>query len=200
MKKPVIALDADGVLVDYHEAYADAWAKAFGVRPAVRDPAAYWPMDRWDVQHLNGGQLAAFRACFDVEFWSNIPSIAGAVDACQDLVAAGYELICVTAMEKRFESARLHNLRKNGFPISRVIATATTVSVSSPKAATLEAIRPVAFVDDYLPYMRGIPESVHTALVLREQNGSPNHGEEMRLVKSQHTDLAGFSRWWLSER
>lgn len=30
MFKPIIALDADGVLLDYHVAYRSAWHKAFG--------------------------------------------------------------------------------------------------------------------------------------------------------------------------
>lgn len=198
--KPIIALDADGVLVNYHDAYANAWAKAFGTRPAVRDPAAYWPMDRWDVRRLDGDELEAFRACFDEEFWSSIPAIEGAVEACHALVAAGYELVCVTAMELHFEAARLRNLQNHGFPISRVIATANTPSGASPKAAALWALGPVAFVDDYLPYLRGIPETIHAALVLREPNGSPNRGDGLEYVDSQHTDLADFARWWLTQR
>ena len=198
--KPIIALDADGVLVNYHDAYADAWAKAFGTRPAVRDPAAYWPMDRWAVRRLEGDELEAFRACFDAEFWSTIPAIEGAVEACHDLVAAGYELVCVTAMELHFEAARLRNLQHHGFPISRVIATANTPSGASPKATALRALGPIAFVDDYLPYLRGIPETIHAALVLREPNGSPNRGDGLEHADSQHTDLADFARWWLSQR
>lgn len=196
--KPIIALDADGVLVNYHDAYANAWTKAFGERPAVQDPNAYWPMDRWEVRRLDGDELAAFRACFDTEFWSTIPAIAGAVEACHDLVAAGYELICVTAMEMHFEAARLRNLQNHGFPISRVIATSNVLSDVSPKAATLHALGPEAFVDDYLPYMRGIPEEIHAALVLREPNGSPNRGDGLQRVDSKHADLADFARWWLN--
>lgn len=198
--KPIIALDADGVLVNYHDAYANAWAKAFGARPAVRDPAAYWPMDRWDVRRLDGDELEAFRVCFDEEFWSSIPAIEGAVEACHDLVAAGYELVCVTAMELHFEAARLRNLQNHGFPISRVIATANTPSGASPKAAALRALGPVAFVDDYLPYLRGIPKAIHAALVLREPNGSPNRGAGLELADSQHANLADFGRWWLAQR
>lgn len=131
--RPIIALDADGVLVDYHHAYADAWAKAFGRRPALRDPAAYWPMDRWDVRRLTGDELETFRKCFDAEFWSSIPAMAGALEACRELVEAGYDLVCVTAMEMQFETARLRNLRGLGFPIERVIATANAQSAESPK-------------------------------------------------------------------
>lgn len=70
---------------------------------------------------------------------------------------------------------------------------------ASPKAAALRELRPVAFVD-YLPYLRGIPEDIHVALVLREPNGSPNQGDELARVDSQHANLADFARWWLDER
>jgi hypothetical protein len=33
MRKGLIALDADGVLLDFHLGYADAWRRAFGEAP-----------------------------------------------------------------------------------------------------------------------------------------------------------------------
>jgi hypothetical protein len=30
--------------------------------------------------------------------------------------------------------------------------------------------------DDFLSYLRGIPDNIHAALILREPNGSPNVG------------------------
>lgn len=196
--KAIIALDADDALLDYHHAYARAWAKAFGGLPAVRDPLAYWPIDRWEVRRLAGDELAQFRACFDHHYWSTIPAIAGAVDACHALVAAGYELVCVSAIEAQFEAARLRNLRDCGFPIARVVATANAAVDVSPKAAALRELQPVAFVDDFLPYLRGIPAEIHTALVLREPNGSPNAGDDLVWAHSRHADLADFTTWWLN--
>ena len=61
----------------------------------------------------------------------------------------------------------------------------------------IAALRPVAFVDDYIPYLRGMPTEVHCALVLRAPHGSPNVGEELRLARSQHQDLAAFADHWL---
>ncbi|CAH1748033.1 protein of unknown function [Thauera humireducens] len=109
-------------------------------------------------------------------------------------------MVCVTAMERRFETARLLNLENLGFPISRVIATQSVQSDISPKAAALRELAPVAFVDDFLPYMRGISKNIHAALVLREPNGSPNEGSGLDHVDSQHADLADFARWWLNEK
>lgn len=197
MPRPLIALDADGVLLDFHLAYAQAWQRAFGEYPAERDPQAYWPIDRWHVPRLEGPPLAQFRRFFDAHFWSSVPPIAGAVQACRRLHDAGFELVCVSALELHFEAARLRNLRALGFPIERVVATGNAAGARSPKAAAIERLRPQAFVDDYLHYLRGMPRDVHTALVLRAPNGSPNHGPELTLARSTHRDLAGFADYWL---
>lgn len=195
--KPIIALDADGVLLDYHSAYREAWARAFGTLPQLRDPNAYWPIDRWDVRRLEGKELNHFRQFFDDDFWSTIPSNKGAVDACIRLNEAGFELICVSAIEERFCEARLKNLRSLGFPIDRIIATSSEGASKSPKAEILHELQPIAFVDDYLPYHVGVSSKIHRALVLREPNGSPNVGKNLDLVDSTHTNLALFADWWL---
>jgi hypothetical protein len=104
----------------------------------------------------------------------------------------------VSAIEAQFEAARLQNLRDCGFPIARVLATSHSNAGVSPKAAALREIKPVAFVDDFLPYLRGIPAEIHAALVLREPNGSPNVGDDLVLAHSQHAHLADFTEWWLS--
>lgn len=196
-RRPRVALDADGVLLDFHVGYAVAWQRAFGEFPRERDPQAYWPMDRWEVERLDVAGRVQFREHFDERFWSSLPALPGAVAACQRLHQAGFELVCVSALEPRFEAARLGNLRALGFPIERVVATGHTVGETSPKAAALRALRPVAFVDDYLPYLRGIPREVHAALVLRAPNGSPNVGDELELAHSTHADLADFADHWL---
>ena len=200
MAKPVIALDADGVLLDYSKAYARAWERAFDWRPVERDPSAYLPMDRWGVERLVGEPLERFRACFDTEFWSTIPAIDGAIEGCNALYDAGFSLVCVSALELHHEAARLQNLRAHGFPIERVVATGATASKCSPKASALAELDPEAFVDDYLPYLRGLKDSIHTALVLRQPTGSPNVGPELASIGSRHVDLLAFVRWWLRSR
>lgn len=197
-RRPVIALDADGVLLDFHVAYASAWQRVFGTMPAERDPLAYWPIDRWHVETLLPPRLDTFHAAFDEDFWGTVPLITGAVEACERLQQAGFDLVCVSALPPRYEAARLRNLRAHGFPIERVVATGDHRGPRSPKADAIAELRPQAFVDDYLPYLRGMPAEVHTALVLRAPNGSPNVGGELALAKSVHPDLADFAAHWLS--
>lgn len=198
MKKGIIALDADGVLLDYGLAYSGAWQKAFGTLPRERDPLAYWPIDRWEVERLEGPRLDQLRCAFDDDFWASIPPIVGAVNACDELVAAGYELVCVTALPEEFRAARERNLRLHGFPIDLVHATDNVATSASPKADTLNVLKPLAFVDDYLPYFVGVEAHIHRALILRDANGSPNAGELLVHTDSRHLDLASFARWWLS--
>jgi hypothetical protein len=202
MSKGLIALDGDGVLLDYNFAYALAWERAFGERPKLKDPLGYWPHDRWDVPRLGLEGRNTLRQAMQDEFWSTMPAIDGAVKACQTLIAAGYELVCVSAVKHQFHAARLENICKLGFGIERLVATprAEAEGSISPKAGALHELMPVAFVDDLAPYLRGIPPQVHAALILREPNGSPNVGENLKLAHSTHESLAGFAQWWTQGR
>lgn len=197
-KRPVIALDADGVLLDFHLGYAAAWQRAFGRVPAVRDPLAYWPIDRYEVEKLDDAGRAHFRTHFDELFWTTVPAIDTSVEACHRLHDGGFDLVCVSALDAPWQSARLRNLRDHGFPIERVIATGNASGERSPKADAIAELGPVAFVDDYLPYFRGVPVHIHRALVLRAPNGSPNIGDELATAHSVHDDLAAFAAHWLS--
>ena len=194
----LLALDADGVLLDYHAAYARAWEKAFGGIVRVADPLAYWAKDRYGLPHLDGAELAHFRAQFDDDFWSSVPAIPGALEAARSLAAAGYDLVCLTAVRPEHHGAREANLRALGFPIVRMVSAHGDSSVRSPKADALAEMMPAAFVDDYLPYMRGAPATIHTALIDRSPNGSPNAGHELSLARSVHADLGDFASFWLS--
>lgn len=201
MAKSIIALDADGVLLDYNLAYAGAWARAFGAYPAQKDPLAYWAMDRWQVERLAGDRLQQFRRCFDEVFWSGIPAMESAVEACQVLTRAGYELVCVTALPEQLRQARQQNLRRHGFPIERVYAVDNDAQAGcSPKARVLNALRPVAFADDYLPYLVGVDPAIHSALIMRGPNGTPNCGKDLRLAASRHGSLLEFARWWVGSQ
>ena len=194
----LIALDADGVLLNYNLAYATGWERAFGQRPVLHNPKAYWALGRWNLPTLQGKELEHLRASFDEQFWSSVPALDGAVQACEKLVAAGYELVCVSALQPRFAQARQANLHALGFPIDKVIATSNQgFAGRSPKAEAIDQLKPAAFVDDFLPYFEGVDGSVHKALVLREPEGSPNTGPDLKHMDSTHTNLAQFADWWL---
>ena len=146
----------------------------------------------------SGEELAHFRAFFDENYWRTIPALPNAVKAYRALHDTGFELFCVSAVESQFERARFQNLLKCGFPISKVMSTSGMGNAISPKAAALRELDPIAFVDDFLPYLRGIPSEIHSALIMREPNGTPNTGDELKIAHSLHSDLNDFATWWLS--
>ena len=159
-------------------------------------------MDRWQVERLDDARRAHFRKHFDEPSGSSVPAIEGAIEACHRLHDAGFDLVCVSALEAEYESARLRNLRDHGFPIERVIATGNAEGERSPKADAIAELKPEAFVDDYLPYLRGVPAHVHTALVLRAPNGSPNVGAEIARWRAPCTPTCPISptTGWRAER
>jgi len=198
VNRSLIALDVDGVLLDYNQGYAQAWHKAFGHLPEERDAQAYWAADRWGVELLEGERLKYFKRQFDETFWSTLPALTGAVDACLRLKRAGFELVCVSALPHQYAAARLANLRGEGFPIDRVIPTGNERHFGNPKAASIAELRPWAFADDFLPNLEELPSDVHTALILREPNGSPNADASIARVGSTHRTLAEFADWVLT--
>ena len=58
------------------------------------------------MQRLTGTSLERLRAAFNEDFWSTIPAVPGALEACELLADLGYELVCVTALNERFSGAR----------------------------------------------------------------------------------------------
>jgi phosphoglycolate phosphatase-like HAD superfamily hydrolase len=193
----LIVLDADGVLLDYNLAYASAWEKAFDNYPTLKNANAYWAKDRWAADQLQGEALAKFRNVFDASFWSTIPAIKGALNACHSLSQAGFELICVTALPGKFQPARLQNLVQLGFPVETVLTADHSESNVSPKAEIINLFKPIAFVDDYLPYMSGIHVDTHRALITREHEMSPNQGSLLDGISSVHKNLEDFAKFWL---
>lgn len=188
--------------IHYNHAYALAWERAFGTLPRLKNNNAYWPADRWDIHHLREERLHVFRKQFDHHFWSSMPALDGAVEACNLLVSRGFRLICVTAMEPEFEAHRLSNLKNLGFPIEQVIATGDSSGekrLKSPKADILNELKPVAFVDDFAHYFVGVDSSIHRALVMREPDGSPNFGEVMQHSDTTHSNLLDFAKWWVGK-
>ena len=196
-QQDLIVLDADGVLLDYHEGYARAWERAFGERPKVRNPDGYHPMDYWDVKHLTlDEQRKLGRDGFTHDIWMSMPAIDGAVEACRALRIAGYRLICVSAISSRFEMVRALNLENLGIQVEDMIGVGE-LGGSNPKATTLRRLAPVAFVDDYLGYLQGLHHETWRALVEGRPHNNPNHDPTLMPAHSRHASLKDFAQWWL---
>ena len=198
--KPLIILDADGVMLDYHAAYIKAYENFSGAKPKLVNPNAYWVIDQYDIERLNENDLKRFKANFNKEFWENVPALPGAVEAC-NMLAEYYRIVCVTAIDPEFSQARYYNLRNLNFNVDFVYGTGHPKS-GSPKKDLVNHLRPIAFVDDYICYHEGIDPDIHRALITRENENSPNNDKHNRFtiqVDSEHKDLLEFAKWWFIE-
>lgn len=196
MNSELLALDGDGVLIDFHEGYARAWEKAFGERPSVGNPHGYHPADYWAVPRLDkAGVRHLYTKGFDEETWSTMPAMPGAKEACELLVRNGARLVCVTALEPHWAGARKRNLQALGLPVEEVYAVGHTQGVN-PKAALLNQLKPAAFVDDLLPYLSGVAAPTWRALIEGRPDNSPNRLAGLPAPDSRHCDLRQFAVWW----
>ncbi len=192
----IIALDADGVLVNYNQAFGLQWENFFGVRLAVKEPKAYHATTYWDI--VNPDYDHPFWDHFDQHGWLDMPAMPGAVEACNRLVEAGHELVCVTSMPGHRELTRLQNLQNLGFPIQRVIATGSARNRGdNPKKEAIEALKPEWFVDDELRKLKELP-GVNCVLVNPGHPDCPNVGQDKSYLAMEVSSLAEFTDRFLT--
>lgn len=105
------------------------------VLPSVCHDDARQRQLRQRLRHpLLAGDVQMAGGLVDEDFWSTIPAIPGALEACELLTGLGYELVCITGLDERFSRARAQNLQSLGFPIARVVTTDNIAATRSPKA------------------------------------------------------------------
>ena len=193
----LLALDCDGVLLDYNAAFPGVWRAAFGTELKLAVPASYHASAAYGIEFRDDAHRVAFFAAFGEEAWSKMPALPGALEACMRLSKAGYELVCVTSMPVAFQAARVRNLLELGFPIETVFAVGRP-GTDNPKREVLNRLMPLAFVDDLAHNFRQVDPAVHKALVHGGEHDNPNSDEHRVMADSVHADLAGFAHVWLA--
>lgn len=195
-KRRIIALDADGVLLDYNKAAANAWHAAFGVFPSVLDAKAYHFRNVYAMDLTDESVKAQYKAEFSKKAWRTMPALPGAIEGCQMLHEMGYELHVVSAMPEDYAQARRDNLRDLGMPIASVTATGAREDASNPKLQTLLRLQPIAFVDDLLLNFEGVHHAMHCALLHWDSVDNPNESHHHALKASSHASMVEFAQYW----
>lgn len=196
VKSLLIALDADGVLVNYNEAFGRMWERFFNTKLTCVEPRAYHATTYWGVEAPEFNH--PFWEFFDNHGWEDMPAMPDAVDACHRLVEAGHRLVCVTSMPSHRHASRLANLRALGFPIDQVIATGHCADrTANPKKAAIEALGPDWFVDDELRKLKDLP-GVKCVLVDPVHPDTPNAGQDDRYLALRVPSLAAFTDYLIS--
>ncbi len=173
-KKGIIAVDADGVMLDYNSAYKEVYMQGFGIDLALVDKNAFHAHNMWSQEQINAKQKSDFYKMSHVlRIWKRMKALEGAVVAINNLVDSGYEIVCVTSMPAQYEADRLHNLQALGFKINRVIATSRK-GKGNPKKSYIESLCPLYFVDDLIKNFEGIESSAQLVYIDRKYSDNPN--------------------------
>ncbi|UJR17104.1 hypothetical protein I4U23_004000 [Adineta vaga] len=200
-RKPIIALDCDGVLLDYQTTYAHIYRKTFGKEVTLVAPKAYYASVRYGIT-WTPEERSRFRAAWDADAWRTMSMLDGALEACQLLHAAGYELVCVTALRQCFTEHRLENFRLHGFPIDRIISTSVDKEDrnKNPKKHAIEQLRPIIFVDDKKQNFKDI-EGGQTKFIFidHELHGDPYRDEDI-YYDAKYSSLLAFTKDFLKDK
>lgn len=192
----LIAIDGDGVLLNYNPVFGLMWFLHFGEVITPKDPTSFWSANYWGVEEPARGH--PFWDTFSAHGWTKMEALPGALDACQRLVAAGYELVCVTSIPSKCADDRLQNLKALGFPIDRVIASGSVPhDAANPKKEAIEALRPAWFIDDEARKLTGFDLDLGLVLVDTQSADNPNKGVNRDHLHLSVPNLAGFADWLL---
>ncbi len=193
--KPIIAIDIDGVTLDYKAAYARKWQRAFGRMPRIKNPKAAKLWEYYDIPHLakDSPELAKLEAAADDDFWSTMPPMGQAVSAVRLIRSYGYRTISVSAAPNCQAENRAFNLARHGFEMDDVICNQIDGAIS-PKTQIINDMQPAYFVDDYINYFHGVNRSVKKVLINEPENHPSEHVSlaEMDLVLPS---LFSFALW-----
>ena len=147
-----LAIDADGVILDFERKFMDLWEQKHGDRPE-RVCNAYSSTTSFGLQDKCPDLMKFIYENADIEdFYGNMNMLPGAEEAIHELHDMGFELICVTAIPNELRELRFNNLiNKFKLPISDILtAPRTNAIIANPKALIVNAMEPIALIEDHV--------------------------------------------------
>lgn len=196
----IIALDGDGVLFDYNEMYAQVWEKAFGKKPEKNPVRAYHVRNQYAMDFMSADHKKHFHDVFSTHGWENMMPLPGAVQACQKIHNLGFSLVIVSTMPSEHKEKRLSNAKKYDMPIAHIHTADKDIDdlgldFYNPKKSIIEALRPVAFLDDLLINLYQLNTSTHKAWLRWDTFDNPNSPEHISWADSIHDNMTEFAQW-----
>lgn len=149
-----IALDADGVILNFLEAFERA-AQVVVKRPT---PSLSGNYSLGVKYNLTDAEVAEVWKEFNVgPYWHDLQALEGAIEGIDKLQTAGFRNVhVVTAIPEQFRPARHANFRKLGFSPEAIHCVEHTTRWS--KVPPIMALRPLMFVDDRIEHLHSNPQ------------------------------------------
>lgn len=152
-KNPVVALDLDGVLLDFEAAWIDCARRV--LRRNVYQVSEQYPLDlRYSLSKEETEQV--FRAFEADACWERVPLYPQAWDLIESLDALRVSVFAVTNVSPRWTYARALSLQ-GAIPEGRILCLGSEATPAQ-RASVLRNLGATAFLDD-------LPENVNAALI-----------------------------------
>lgn len=145
--RPVVAFDADGVLLDLKTSYLSLATRILG-RPLAERTKSYCFQERFGLTREEAEQVRA--QLYTFAGMSALPPLPGAVETVRSLKRAGFQVAVVTGIPPALEAARRANFAAAGIEVDAIFCTG---SAFDSKRHILEAVRALSYVDDHLDHV-----------------------------------------------
>jgi hypothetical protein len=193
-----IALDCDGVILDYIECYKRLYNEFFNDNKKAVNPYSYTADIHLGIDWTHREkEQSAFYDYFGQNGWTSMKPISGAVEATKKIKEAGYKIVIVTSIPFDKANARHDNLLKEGVSFDDVIACGShsTANGSNIKKPYLDKLAPQYFADDLLQNFSGVSDNINCVLIdwFCENNENFRKSENGIKVFSTHEKLIQFT-------
>jgi len=142
VNKPLIVLDADGVLLDLNE----AWRRQAEI---ILNKTISLQSNCFEMTSRYALSPKEEEIVWENLVWYNFPPIPTAVNAIKALINSGFSLHVVTAIAFPNHQSRKEDLVKLGVKVENIHC----VGFNESKIDALTKLSPIAFVDDRLKYV-----------------------------------------------
>lgn len=189
--KNTVALDADGVQLNFDLGFRITASKALGRELELLNPRAYSMRERYGMTPKENA--TAWEAMMtEPAGWRGLPALEGAKEAVDALKKAGKRIIVVTKIPSDVVDLRAENLKKLGLHFDDIVVTKMG---NNCKTEALSKIKPALFVDDRLDLVRKasfVPDKFWIDLGHEQDEGHENADETVGYSNS----LAGAITQW----
>lgn len=188
-KRCTVALDCDGVLLDFVSHFKNIGHAALG-RPLEDLCNVYDLTKRFGLS--NDERSKIMNLLNTDSGWSDLPDLPGAISSAISLQEAGHRVIVVTAIDEAHKMSRLFNLATYGFRPDEIYCIGS--HSGHTKADVYKEEQPHAVVDDRLVYLN----EAKTTIVRQEvelvwvNDEIPQDGLTPDFV---HHEVSAFSNW-----
>lgn len=164
LKNKTIALDTDGVLLDFMPAFDKAAAIVLG-RPIIIQQDEYnmdyyYLSKRISVTQEQVEEILEYMQTS--RMYENLAALKGAKEGVKAIEEAGFNICIVTALPEQAKLMRRNNLRNVlGLEPQEIYC----VGMGMSKAEILKELKPDVFMDDRIEYLASAPFIYHLAWV-----------------------------------